>query len=179
MTRFRSLAPLPLLVAGALVTTPAPAHTQAAPSGGVPSTAEETVRQLYRLVSFTPGAPTDWAQVRALFLPEAVIFLRTSRTASTVFTLGGFIADFVAFDTLPAVTQRGFTETVVRLRATEFRDIAHVLVLYEASIPGAPRPPQQGVDSFQLIRQGGRWRIVSVVNDLPTADAPLPAELRP
>jgi hypothetical protein len=54
-----------------------------------------------------------------------------------------------------------------------------VLVLCEASIPGAPRPPQQGVDSFQLIRQGGRWRIVSVVNDLPTADAPLPAELRP
>ena len=108
-----------------------------------------------------------------------MVFLRTSRTASTVFTLEGFVADFVAFNTLPAVVQNGFTETIVRLRPTEFRDIAHVLVLYEASIPGSPRPPQQGVDSFQLIRKDGRWWIVSVANDIVTPETPVPTELRP
>jgi len=151
----------------------------AAPPDSASATAEGAVRELYRLVSFAPGATTDWGKVRSLFLPEAVIFLRTSRTASTVFTLEGFIADFAAFDTLPAVVQNGFTETIVRLRPTVFRDIAHVLVLYEATIPGSPRPPQQGVDSFQLIRRDGRWWIVSVANDIVTPETPVPAELLP
>jgi hypothetical protein len=59
-----------------------------------------------------------------------------------------------------------------------FRDIAHVLVLYEAHIPGSARPPQQGVDSFQLVRNAGRWWIVSVVNDLPSPEHPAPPVLR-
>jgi hypothetical protein len=178
MTR-RHLLRLPAAVfIGTMLHTPLSAQTSTPPDG-TPATAEGTVRELYRLVSFAPGAKTDWAKVRSLFLPQAVVFLRTSRTASTVFTLEGFVADFVAFDTLPAVVQHGFTETIVRLRPTVFRDVAHVLVLYEASIPGTPRPPQQGVDSFQLIRQDGRWWIVSVANDIVTPETPLPAELRP
>jgi hypothetical protein len=163
----------------ALVVASTTARAQAAPADRAGGSAEATVRRLYDLVSFTPDAPTDWTEVRALFLPEAVVFLRTSRTASTLFTLDGFIADFMAFDTLPAVTQRGFTERVVRTRAMEFRDVAHVLVLYEASIPGSPRAPQQGVDSFQLVRRDGRWRILSVTNDVVTPETPIPAELRP
>lgn len=178
MTRRHLLCLSAAVLVGAAFHAPLIAQT-AAPPDSASATAEGAIRELYRLVSFAPGVTTDWAKVRSLFLPEAVIFLRTSRTASTVFTLEGFIADFVAFDTLPAVVQNGFTETIVRLRPTVFRDIAHVLVLYEASIPGSPRPPQQGVDSFQLIRKEGRWWIVSVVNELPTADAPLPVDLRP
>ncbi len=72
----------------------------------------------------------------------------------------------------------GFTERIVRMRPMIFRDIAHVLVLYEASIPGSGRPPQRGVDSFELIRRDGRWWIVSITNDLPTPDQPVPLDLR-
>lgn len=143
------------------------------------TTAEGTVRLLYQLVSFAPGDSTDWARVRSLFLPQAVVFMRTSRTESTVFPLDGFIADFVAFDTLAVVRRGGFTETVVRLRSTVFRDIAHVLVLYEAVAPAMNRPPQQGVDSFQLMRKDGRWWIVSITNDIVSPETPVPPELRP
>ena len=58
-----------------------------------------------------------------------------------------------------------------------FGDMAHVLVLYEARIPGSGRPPQLGVDSFQLIRKQGRWWIAGVINELPTPERPVPAEL--
>jgi hypothetical protein len=143
------------------------------------ATAEGTVRVLYRLVSFSAGEPTDWTKVRALFLPEAVVVLRTSRTATSVFPLDGFINDFVAFDTIPAVARAGFTETVVRLRPMVLGNVAHVLVLYEAHVTGSPRPPQQGVDSFHLVRRDGRWWIVSVVNEVLAPDRPLPAELQP
>jgi hypothetical protein len=96
-----------------------------------------------------------------------------------VFTVDGFVQDFVDFIERANARATGFRESVVRLDATEFGDIAHVVVLYEASIPGASRPPQRGVDSFQLIRRDGRWWIVSILNEIPTTERPAPAVWRP
>jgi hypothetical protein len=56
-------------------------------------------------------------------------------------------------------------------------DMAQVLVLYEASIPGSQRPPQKGVDNFLLIKKSKRWLIVAITNEIPTADTPIPEEL--
>jgi hypothetical protein len=171
------LVALILLLSGATLATPVRAQT---PTESKPTaTAEGVVRELYRVVTTKPGGPTpDWEYVRSLFLKEAVIVLRSSREATSIFTVQGFLDDFASFNERARVKERGFTETIVRLKPTVFRDIAHVLVLYEASIPGLTRPPQQGVDSIQLIRKDGRWWIASITNDLPTAEAPLPAELR-
>jgi len=155
------------------------AQAPAVPADTITASAEGTVRELYRLVSFRPGEATDWARVRALFLPEAVVVLRTSRVATTVFSLEGFIGDFVRFDTIPAVARSGFTETIVRLRPMVLGNIAHVLVLYEAQVTGSQRPPQQGVDSFHVVRRGERWWIVSIVNEILAPERPLPAELQP
>jgi hypothetical protein len=141
------------------------------------SDAESLVRGLYTAVTFEAGTTPDWDHVRSMFLDRATVVLRTTRTATTVFDVDGFVADFVSFIERANVQATGFTERVVRVRPLVFGDIAHVLVLYEASIPGSGRPPQQGVDSFQLIRRDGRWWIVSIVNEIPTPDRPLPPEL--
>ena len=66
----------------------------------------------------------------------------------------------------------------MQTHGTVFGDMANIWVLYEAHIPGTPRPPQQGVDSFQLIRKDGRWWIVSIPNELPTPERPIPEFLR-
>lgn len=141
--------------------------------------AEAVVRGLYGLVTFGPDATPDWDAVRELFLPEAVVILRTGRDATTVFDVDGFIADFVGFAASPAVVESGFEERIVALHATEYGTLAHVWVLYEAHIPGSNRPPQQGVDSFQLARRDGAWRIVSIVNELVVAAGAPPAVLVP
>ncbi len=141
--------------------------------------AEATVRAVYRLVSFGPNERTDWAPVRNLFLPQAVVVLRTARTETKVFSLDGFIDDFVRFDTIPAVARNGFRETVVKLHATVYRDIAHVLVLYEAQVLNLPRPPQRGIDSWELVRRDGRWWIASITNEVVTPDSPVPTEVAP
>ncbi len=136
------------------------------------------VTELYRLVTFDAGTTPDWDRVRALFLDEAVIVLRTSREATTVFSVDGFVDDFVAFAGREDVQASGFVERIVRRKSTVFGDIAHVLVLYEAEISGTERPPQQGVDSFELIRRDGRWSIAAVLNEIPTPERPVPPELR-
>jgi len=142
-------------------------------------TPEAVVTELYDLVTFDAGTTPDWDRVRNLFLPEAVIVLRTSRTASTVFTLEGFVADFVRFIERGNVVQSGFTEKIVRMKPWAFRDMAHALVLYEASIPGSGRPAQLGIDSFSLIRRDGRWWIIAIANDIPDSANPVPGELAP
>lgn len=160
---------------------PAPA-TQPAPVKAEPPevlrTPEGVLSELYRRVTFPPGKEADWDAVRALFLPQAVVVLRTSREATTVFDLAGFVADFVAFAAKPKVKEWGFAERIVRMKVTPFREVAQAWVLYEASLPGSPRPPQQGVDGFSLVRRDGRWFIASIVNDLVEEGYTAPRELR-
>lgn len=170
-----SLAAMCLLLSCTAGWAPQPGETALPRS---PDTAEATVRLLYDLVTFGAGEEPDWSRVRELFLEQAVIVLRTSRDGQTVFDLEGFIQDFVRFIEQSNAKTTGFLEKVVRTRSMVFGDIAHVLVLYEAGIPGSERPPQPGVDSFQLIRQEDRWAVVSVTNELPISGRPVPEELR-
>ncbi len=140
---------------------------------------EGVVRELYSAVCVTPGGKLpNWEKVRGLFYKDAAIFVRTSRSETATFSVQGFIDDFVAFNERARVQERGYTEKVVRLKPLVFQNIAHVLVLYEASITNSPRPPQKGVDSFQLIKKDGRWWILSVANDVPDEGAALPKELQ-
>ena len=140
---------------------------------GAPAS-ETVVRQLYDLVTFPSGTTPDWDQVRSLFLPEAVVVLRTTRTATSVFTVEDFIQDWLRFIRESQVEDTGFTERIVRTHTTEMGDIAHVWVLYEAEIPGWGRPPQPGVDGFHLVQRDGRWKIASIVNEVPGPDRAIP-----
>jgi len=153
-------------------------QAQVTSTPSVSDTPEDVAAGIYDMVSFEAGETPDWDKVRSMFIPEAVVVLRTSREASTVFSLEGFVGDFVNFIENSPAGDSGFTETVVRLKSMTFGDMAHVLVLYEAQITGSPRGPQQGVDNFSLIKKDGRWLIVSITNEIPTADRPIPEVLR-
>ena len=154
---------------------PAPAP----PADSALATPEGLVHELYRMVCVPVGGDTDWEQVRALFLPEAVIVMRPSRKEGlSTFTLQGWIDDFVAFNQKAKSSERGFEEKIVRMSPVVFRDVAHVFVLYEARMLDWTRPAQQGVDSIELVRKDGRWWVAAITNDIPDADNPIPAELK-
>ena len=114
---------------------------------------EEVVRQLFDLVTFGPGEKPDLEKVRSLFIKEAVLVLRTSRKGNTTFDVDGFIADWERFVASQAVKEKGFEEKIIRLKPMVLGDMAQMLVLYEAQIPGSSRGPQQGVDNFLLIKR--------------------------
>ena len=88
-------------------------------------TPESVVDELYRLVTFGPGTTPDWDQARALFLPEAVIVIRTSRTETGVFSVEGWVQDFIDYIERAGVEKTGFSESIVRTEPLVFGDIAH------------------------------------------------------
>jgi hypothetical protein len=171
----RSLSVAIVLIAGSGATL---LHAQDPSDQAALETAEGVVTEIYGLVSFEAGNTPDWDKVRSMFIPEAVVVLRTSREASTVFSVEGFVGDFVNFVENSPAGDMGFTEKIVRMKSLVFGDMAHVLVLYEAQITGSPRPPQQGVDSFSLIKKDGRWWIAAITNEIPTPDRPVPEVLQ-
>ena len=139
---------------------------------------EALIRELYDQVTFPPGEAPDWKYVRTMFIEDATVTMRTGRESTATLTLDGWILDFVNFINDRDVKKTGFEEKIIKMKTLEFGDIAHVLVLYTASIPGVTRSPQEGVDSFHLIRKDGRWWIVSILNEIPTKDRPKPEALR-
>ena len=141
-------------------------------------TPQAVVRDLYDSVTFEPGHTPDWEHVKSMFIDEAVIVLRSSRTETTIHTVDSFVNDFKKFIADADLAKRGFEERIVKMKPFLFGDIAHVLVYYEAEIPGASRGPQSGVDSFQLIKKNGNWHIVSITNELPSVKNPLPEDLK-
>ena len=174
----KSLGSLKLLALLPTLLVLTPAVRAAASDESAFETPEGLVNALYDAVTFEAGHTPDWDWVKSMFIDEGVVVLRTSREKTTVFSVDGFVADFVRFIEGSNVEQTGFVEKILRTKPMVLGDIAHVLVLYEAWIPGGERPPQQGVDSFQLIRKDGRWRIVSITNEIPTPERPVPAELQ-
>lgn len=136
---------------------------------------EKLVRHLYDQVTFPAGKTPDWDYVRTMFLKEATIFMRTGRNKTDTFTLDGWILDFVNFINDRDVKKTGFQEKVVKTHSMVFGDIAHVLVLYTAYLPGVTKTPMEGVDSFHLVKKDGRWWIVSILNEIPSKDRPKPA----
>lgn len=175
MKRWKALCTTLVLTAASAASS---LHAQTRSENDPLETPEGLVAAIYDMVSFEGGSVPDWDQVRSMFLPEAVVVLRTSREATTIFSVEGFIDDFVNFVENTPAGANGFTEKVVRMKSMVFGDMAHVLVLYESHITGSPRPPRQGVDSFSLIKKDGRWWIAAVTNELPTPDRPLPEALR-
>lgn len=135
------------------------------------------VEDLYSFVSVKKGEDHDWDKVRSLFIPEATILLRTSRTETSLFDLEGFIGDFIKFVSDYKIINTGFTERIVSKEVFEYGDIAHVLVLYEVNIPVEGFKPQLGIDSIQLIRKDGEWKIFSIVNEVPAPGQAIPDRL--
>ncbi len=149
-------------------------HGQAQSEQEALETPEGVVTSIYDMVSFEAGSRPNWDRVRSIFIPEAVVVVRSSQEALTVFSVEGFVDDFVTFIENSPAGEMGFSEKVTRIESMVFGDMAHVFVLYEAHITDSPQPPTRGLDSFALIKKDGRWLIAALTNEVVTPDRPLP-----
>lgn len=135
------------------------------------------VHALYDAISFEPDGEPDWDLARSLFLPGARLRFSHMPGSDQLYDrdVDGWLEDFR--DGMEEVRERGFAEEEIGRRERMFRDVAHVWSAYASRYADQERPFVRGLNSFQLLRWAGEWKLSSVVWDVETEDVPLPEGL--
>ena len=169
------------VVATAQTATPAApsATVSAAPSANPADVAsiDAIVAALYDVISGDAGAPRDWDRFTGLFLPGATL-AATGRTPEGRFRARVLApADYVARNG-PYFADHAFFEREIGRRTSGFGPIVQVQSAYASrNAADAAQPFERGVNAIQLVNDGTRWWIVSILWTTETPQTPLPADL--
>jgi hypothetical protein len=72
--------------------------------------------------------------------------------------------------------QQGFYESESSRTAQHFDNIAHIFSTYESRHEKGGQPFARGINSFQLLRDGQRWYIVTIMWEAESPKVPIPSE---
>jgi hypothetical protein len=131
-------------------------------TGAVSANFREMTETLYRADSAAPGE-RDWAAVRRVYHPEARL-VRTGLNSN-----GSAFARVMSLD--PYIENVGqllkgvrFSEVEVGHDAEVFGNVARLTSVYEFNWDSPTEYwAGRGVNHFTLIREDGRWRVMSIV----------------
>jgi hypothetical protein len=152
---------------------PAAAGMPAARAADVASI-DAIVAALYEVISGPAGAPRDWDRMRSLFAPEGRMGAVGARPDGSFVFRAMTPDDYISRNTKAFATM-GFFETE-KARTTEtFGQIAHVFSTYEARHAKEDATPfMRGINSIQLIHDGKRWYVLSLIWRAEDAKLALP-----
>jgi hypothetical protein len=130
---------------------------------------DELMAKFYRVISFDEGACPDWEAMTPLFSRHARI-TRVTPEATDFLDLSGFRSMAEEMIELGAFTS--FFELEIARRVDRFGGVMHIASAYETKIsPRALDYIERGVNSLQLIREDGAWKICSLAWDDQAAES--------
>ena len=143
-----------------------PAKASAADLAGI----DETVRAVYDVISGPPGKARDFARMRGLFAPNALLRVITPKGVR-----GGTLEEYITRNA--AVLEReGFTERELGRRTEVYGNLATVWSAYDGRTASGSFH-ERGINSFQLVRVDGKWLVASILWQEESPQFPLPADL--
>ena len=135
---------------------------------------DAVVAALYEVISGPAGKARDWPRLRALFAPQAKMIAVGNRPDGSMPAAVMTLDDYIARVTKP-FNDAGFYESELARTSERFGPIVHVFSTYESRrAPADVKPFQRGINSIQLIFDGARWSIASLVWRAETEKQPLP-----
>jgi hypothetical protein len=142
------------------------------------------VSALYASVSHGPDASPDFERMRRIFLYVGMLVPpKRPGQEFTVVDVDGFAERYqksVSERKEKGEAPAGFFEREIARRTDCFGNVCHVFSTYESRRSlSDPKPFQRGINSIQLLRDGARWWIASVIWDAERPDNPVPAEYLP
>jgi hypothetical protein len=163
---------------------PAPAAQAAAPANPlaqVPAarpddvkSIDSTLHALYEVIS-GPAGERDWNRFRSLFAPEGRLTSAQKNPDGTPRVRLLSVEDYVR-GAGSYFTTHGFFESSVGNRIERFGNMAQVFSAYESRHAAGEAPFARGINSIQLLTDGTRWYIVSILWDEERPDNPLPKD---
>lgn len=129
------------------------------------------IRALYEVISFDEGGEPDWRRMSTLFSRHARI-TRITPDGTDYLDVPGF--QELMKEALDIGVYTRFFESEVLRDERRFGALAHVLSAYETRrSPAAKEPFARGVNSLQLIKEQGEWKVLSLAWDEERVDNPL------
>ncbi|MFZ6817823.1 hypothetical protein [Undibacterium sp. Ji22W] len=128
---------------------------------------------LYDVISGGIGQARDWNRMRSLFIPEARIMAISPKRDSKdlglrILTLSDYIAN-----SGPILVDTGFREKEISRKTELWGELAQVFTTYETTMD-KNKTTQRGINSVQLMYDGTRWWIVSLLFEAERAQLSLP-----
>lgn len=179
----RSSAPRASIAAAAallLGLVPAAAAAQAGddPYADDVATVDAIVDALYDVISGPAGEARDWDRFRHLFHPEAGRLLGMSVDAEGGVRHRAMTPQGYVDASGPGLEANGFFEEEIGREEDRFGNVVHLFSAYAArQTEDDPEPFMRGINSIQLMWDGSRWWIVTVLWDQERSDNPLPESL--
>ena len=122
------------------------------------------MRAFYEVISFAEGGAPDWECMSGLFSKQARI-TRVTPEAVDYMDLAEF--KNMAEELLEVGAFTSFHESELARRTDRFGDVIHIASAYETRVsPTAVDHLERGINSLQLIREDGQWKIVSLCWDI-------------
>lgn len=178
---------LPLLLLA--LATPTLAQVPATPPAqpvnfNVPAAADKDVASLdaivaalYEVISGPAGQARDWNRLRSLFVPTGRMTPVGVRPDDSAGMRLLQVNDYIA-SSGPLLVEKGFHERELARRTERFGHIAHVFSTYEGKLD-ADGHVMRGINSIQLMHDGKRWWVVSLMWEAENPKLALPAEYLP
>lgn len=164
------------------IASPLAAQTSRNASPPVPADAvsvDSIVAALYASVSHPPDREADWERMRSICLPVGM-FIPPKKPSEDLFT----VLDVDAFEErvrkgaagMKAKGEpTGFEEREIARRTDCFGNVCQIFSTYEGRRAASDEKPfVRGINSIQLVRDGKRWWIASVVWDTERPENPIP-----
>jgi hypothetical protein len=129
---------------------------------------------LYGVIS-GPAGQRDWDRFRSLFLPQARL-TSSRKNADGSFRIRPMSVEDYAKGAGDYFLQHAFFESPIVNHVQSFGNISQVFSSYESRHAAAEAPFARGINSIQLLNDGSRWWIVSILWDEERSDNPLPKE---
>ncbi|TFG66915.1 MAG: hypothetical protein E4H28_00350 [Gemmatimonadales bacterium] len=133
---------------------------------------------VYNVISGEAGEVRNWDRMRSLFIPEARLIPSGRRPDGThgyiVWSLDEYIERAG-----PQLETNGFFEDEAHRVTESWADIAHVFSTYNSYHTAADLEAgttfQRGINTFQLMYDGERWWVVSIMWEAEAPDRPISA----
>jgi hypothetical protein len=132
------------------------------------------VAAVYDVISGPAGQERDWDRWRSLFIPEARL-IALQHQGDGMVRYRAMTPEDYANDSGPYLEENGFFEEEIGRTQEEFGPLVHLFSSYQSKrTQDYSEPFARGINSFQLMHDGSRWWVVTILWASERPDMPIP-----
>jgi hypothetical protein len=133
------------------------------------------IKAVYDVISGAAGQKRDWSRFRSLFHPAARM-IPTGKNPNTGITgARAFTPEEYIQRSEPFMLKEGFFEREKARRVETYGALTHVFSTYESFHTAEDKKPfMRGINSIQLLNDGKRWWVMTIMWQGETPEIQLP-----